>query len=96
MNGSGCKNCPAYAKCTASYRGSQCAALRHSYGIDTDPMTNADRIRAMSDKELAEKARGNCNWCPDTDWECMKIKGAENACYECWLKWLQQPVEEES
>jgi hypothetical protein len=24
----GCKNCPAYAKCTVTYRGSACAALR--------------------------------------------------------------------
>ena len=43
----GCKNCPAYAKCTVTYRGSACAALRSTYGIDTDPeiITNADRIR---------------------------------------------------
>ncbi len=52
----GCKNCPAYAKCTVTYRGSACAALRGTYGIDSDPeiVTNADRIRDMSDEELAE------------------------------------------
>ena len=51
----GCKNCPAYAKCTVTYRGSACAALRSTYGLGNDPefTTNADRIRAMSDKELA-------------------------------------------
>lgn len=51
----GCKNCPAYAKCTVTYRGSACAALRSTYGLDNDPefTTNVDRIRAMSDKELA-------------------------------------------
>ena len=51
----GCKNCPANAKCTVTYRGSACAALRSTYGLDNDPefTTNADRIRAMSDKELA-------------------------------------------
>ena len=51
----GCKGCPAYAKCTVTYRGSACAALRGTYGIDDDPeiVTNADRIRAMSDEELA-------------------------------------------
>ena len=51
----GCKNCPAYAKCTVTYRGSACAALRSTYGLDNDPefTTNADRIRAMSDEELA-------------------------------------------
>lgn len=51
----GCNKCPAYEKCTVSYRGSACAALRRTYGLDTDPeiVTNADRIRAMSDENLA-------------------------------------------
>lgn len=55
----GCKQCPAFAKCTIppdSYRGSRCAALRSTYGLESDPeiITNADRIRAMSDEELAK------------------------------------------
>lgn len=52
----GCKNCPAYAKCMVTYRGSACAALRGTYGLDNDPeiITNADRIRAMDDETLAE------------------------------------------
>lgn len=52
----GCKNCPAYAKCTITYRGSACAALRGTYGLDNDPeiITNADIIRSMGDEELAE------------------------------------------
>lgn len=51
----GCKNCPAFAKCTVTYRGSGCAALRSTYGVETDPeiITNADRIRAMDDKEIS-------------------------------------------
>lgn len=51
----GCNQCPAHAKCTVSYRGSACAALRSTYGLETEPkvVTNADRIRAMSDEELA-------------------------------------------
>lgn len=51
----GCKKCPAFNKCTVTYRGSACAALRGSYGIDTDPeiLTNAEKIRSMSDDELA-------------------------------------------
>ena len=53
----GCKNCPAYAKCTVTYRGSACAALRGTYGIDSDPeiMTNGDCIRAMNDDDMAEQ-----------------------------------------
>ena len=51
----GCNKCPAYEKCTVSYRGSACAALRSTYGLDTDQeiVTNADRILAMSDENLA-------------------------------------------
>lgn len=53
----GCKTCPAHAKCDVTYRGSACAALRASYGLDDDPeiITNGDRIRAMSDEELASE-----------------------------------------
>lgn len=53
----GCKDCPAFAKCVERYRGSGCAALRGTYGLDSDPeiITNADRIRAMSDEKLAEE-----------------------------------------
>ena len=80
----GCKDCPAYAKCTVTYRGSSCAALRGTYGIDSDPeiITNADRIRAMNDEELAK-------W--------LEYEGG-GACAEVcgWLNWLQQPAEEDT
>ena len=53
----GCKTCPAYGECTVTYRGPFCAVLRRTYGLDDDPeiVTNADRIRAMSDEELADE-----------------------------------------
>lgn len=46
------------------------------------PMTNADRIRAMSDEELAA-------WMA----ECNAYREYANASQ--WLPWLQQPAEEE-
>lgn len=46
------RDCPAFDKCTAQYRGSRCAALRYSYGLD-DPKTNYDRIISKSPEELA-------------------------------------------
>lgn len=52
MNGSGCKNCPVNHCETMNYRGSTCAAQRAKFGLG-DPKTNADRIRAMTDEELA-------------------------------------------
>lgn len=78
--GSGCYNCPVKG-CTAAYRGSRCSNLRELAGVDTDPKTNADRIRAMSDEELAK-------W--------LEYEGG-GACAEVlgWLEWLRQPAEEE-
>ena len=78
MNRSGCKNCPV-KPCETLYRGSICLSRRHKLGIG-DPMTNADCIRAMSDKELAKLL---C--C--TGWRMIEQK-------EC-LEWLQQPAEED-
>lgn len=78
----GCKNCPAYAKCTVIYRGSACAALRGTYGLDNDPeiITNADRIRSMSDEELAE----------------FIFELYEQPLEDGYLQWLQQPAKEDT
>ena len=50
------------------------------------PMTKADRIRAMSDDELAY-------WimCP---YDSPFCDGVEHNCVECTKDWLQQPAEE--
>ena len=55
--------------------------LCHGAGVIEAPMTNADRIRAMSDEDLAELL---C--C--TGWRMFEQK-------EC-LEWLQQPAEEDA
>ena len=52
------------------------------------PKTNADRIRAMSDEELAEFI-SNCG-CPDHARSCKA------SCKGCTMEWLKQPAEEES
>lgn len=52
MKGSGCKDCPVIPCETMNYRGSTCSAQRAKFGLG-DPLTNADRIRAMSVDELA-------------------------------------------
>ena len=49
-----------------------------------EPKTNADRIRAMTDEELATAIDTNFNrapWC-SLDCNCMK-------CTECIVKWLR-------
>ena len=54
------------------------------------PMTNADRIRAMSDEELAKIIEHELG-CPVTG-DCEKMS---RDCKACWLDWLQQPAEED-
>jgi len=55
-------------------------------------MTNADRIRAMTDTELAELfANDNCGYCRIHDF-CF-AKGCAINCEDVWLDWLKQEVE---
>ena len=59
------------------------------------PMSNADRIRAMSDEELAEfmAIPCQCEVRPKRDGfrEC-----GNDLCLQYLLKWLQQPAEEDT
>ena len=83
----GC-GCPEEATFT---EGSECH--KFNLAIDSHVMTNADRIRAMSDEELEEfiRAISLCYepWC---DHHCV-MEGDYN-CNSCLAKWLKQPVEE--
>ena len=58
-------------------------------------MTNADRIRAMSDKELAGFIPNwnfdACRWCDH--YMVCKDMVANNECEKCIIEWLQQPAE---
>lgn len=50
--------------------------------------TKADRIRAMSDEELASiKTRNLFVGCPPHGMACPGPPG----CYQCWLNWLKSP-----
>lgn len=62
------------------------------------PQTNADRIRAMSDEELAGFLY-SCNWC-DNNPMCAEMFDLPNGvpeemCKACALRWLEQPAKEE-
>ena len=53
------------------------------------PQTNADRIRAMTDEELATLCQDGCpphhhcpDWCGET--------GIKELCQRCWLDWLRR------
>ncbi len=58
------------------------------------PKTNADRIRSMTDKELATLIILNCQGreCPDKSF-CHSEEEAAERCWKCWLEWLKQENE---
>lgn len=85
-----CKNCN-------NYRNDWCEKVIDSPDPDIKrdcqhfwEKTNADRIRAMSDEELAKILGDKCI-CPPIG-ECAKVSGD---CEKCWFEWLQQPAEED-
>ncbi len=100
MNGSGCKTCAVYPNCTAEYRGSSCKAIRDEFGLG-DPMTNGDRIRAMSDEELAKVINAFSAY-----FESCNRSANEVDCKDCELyklctifegqamDWLEKPAED--
>ena len=62
---------------------------------ESKPQTNADRIRAMSDEELAEYFPTHASLCPDLEENKTVCKGAnfmanDKMCRKCWLDWLRQ------
>ena len=74
-------------------------------GWDNAIKTNADRIRAMSDEELAQKLlqfntlEGSVPFCRNLA-ECEELLYTEDGipeekCMGCLLNWLRQPVEVE-
>ena len=78
--------CPGYDKCK-QYK--------------PDYMTNADRIRAMSDRELAHfMAERNVNESTllllnrDHGLTCTQIAALKHRIYCSYMQWLKQPAEE--
>ena len=70
--------------------------------VDGKPVTNADRIRSMSDEELAEFLTHinptNCKDCAFSHgWRCQPDRDDYSdfeKCKEGRRRWLQQPAEE--
>lgn len=95
----GCNKCPAFAKCTVSYRGSACDALRASYGVDSDPeiITNADKIRAMTDGKLAKCLALTIAYCTSVLCDDKYVLSDEYVCKitDILLRMLQSPAKSE-
>lgn len=60
-----------------------------------EAQSNANRIRAMSDGELARIfVDAVSNGCPPAvDWDCCKDEYGWDGCEECWKNWLRRPAE---
>ena len=54
--------------------------------MDAEDFNNADRIRSLTDIELAERLQEF--ECPPTG-----LDACAETCTKCWLKWLQQTVD---
>ena len=67
----------------------RCVAACSGYTTKPKPQTNADRIRAMIDEELAK-------FLEDTGTAgCIEpARNCRASCTECILDWLRQPVKD--
>ena len=61
-----------------------------AYSTKPKPITNADRIRAMTDEELAEAIKNPCDMGLHIPNEWCKKR---NCGYQCSLDWLKQEGE---
>lgn len=86
-----CRNC----KANCYWAGRDVTEPDHGHCfVGYIPKTNADRIRAMTDEELAEILSDGCCHglcdCPDN----FKGMGeTPSDCKACWLDWLKQEVD---
>lgn len=90
------KECSDSPEHTSFYKGTECDYFNQQ--VIHAPLTNADRIRAMSDEELSEFISrieiGDFGQQVYGKTFCDMCKG-QYECDDCRLWWLQQPCEGE-
>lgn len=74
----------------------------HQYCFEPKVMTNADRIRAMTNEELADfmaerNVSESCLRLKDEGYAPTEVQrqALKNRLYIIWIQWLRQPVEGE-
>jgi len=71
-----------------------CGICNEYYDVEVAPMTNADRIRSMTDEELAEYLCAmpalDCYICQRKE----PCNHGERECEEVWLEWLKSDSEQ--
>ena len=88
-----CTECKDYKECRRKYdlrrKRTKCSKAKDIY-----VPTNADRIRAMSDEELAQFIP---NWSYTDACKCGEhYVDCNNECEKCVAEWLKQPYKEET
>lgn len=82
--------------CKEPWASERCNTCKYGWGKENNytPMTNADRIRGMSDEELAHLLHDHsCSLCP-LNYKCDgRVEVGRKKCKEYWLRWLKAPVE---
>ena len=80
------------AICDCSILCADCVAHDNTGGHWVDVKTNADRIRAMTDEELAKFIP---DWSYTNACKCDEkpYVDCNNECWKCVTEWLRQPVE---
>ena len=92
MEHDGCKLCK-YENC--SMESKECIGCKQNSVDKYKRMTQADRIRAMSDDELAELLDSVDNGgirALDVDYPCDECT-QKTECEDCFKEWLQKDVE---
>jgi len=84
----GCKTCAYRGTPSYKYPCDRCYGF-DKYEAIKPRLTNADRIRAMTDEELAKEFNRHFHCPPMQPRRCPDMP-----CYGCWLDWLKQPAEE--
>lgn len=85
-----CVNCKYAGRPTYKSPCSECQGYNKYEAVEI--RTNGDRIRAMSDEEIAEFF-GKTPICERIPIEkCSEY----DACPDCWFAWLKQPVKEDN
>jgi hypothetical protein len=85
-----CKTCGGFDICIIGHAGrtAECPEWRPG---KSDPMTNGDRIRAMSDEELSKFIP---DWSYTNACKCDEhYVDCNIECKNCVLEWLKQPAE---
>lgn len=83
---SDCRKCAKFEECAVD---EDCGLFKPK------PQTNADRIRSMSDEELANMMEDNGD-CPTRDcpYNAVETYITRKECKMCWLEWLKAEVSE--